>query len=458
MYNIEYLSIRMNIFFKIIIIICSFFYSSKSIANIATIDEGRYVLILNTYNETNEWSNDIQKYITQTFYGTANKNIRLEELSSMMIKTREDFEAKKEHLLKRYEQIPQAVVIIGDAGWIFYREVFGNKWKDVPVVICSVWNYTTTLDNYLAILSTGKPLDNASVIPYEESLRNYNATSVRQPIYIKETIDLMKQLIPKMKKVVFISDTRYLSSQSRYTFDKIMDENFHDLSSVHLQYGKMSTEQLLDTLKNFKDDVGILFHSWYTIEGSNGSTYTSNKTHRIIGSFTSAPLFTITDGGVTDGVFAGGYFSLTDEYAATIIQILDSVIEGKRADKIPFIGINDPKTYLNYTNLSKYNISDSLYPPDAILYQKPENIYLILLWGGLIGICFLLLILQIVLLLRKRNKKEKEFTALSKYKELFSNMPVAYATQQLVYDATGNVVDTIILDINPRFEREFNVE
>lgn len=416
-----------------------------------------YVLILNTYNEINEWSDEIQKEITQSFYGREKISVRLEELASLLIKTPEDIEVKRQYLLEKYTRKPRAVVVIGDAGWIMYRTVFGEIWHDVPVVVCSVWNNTTTMENYIDILFGVKKIEDITMTPYTESLKSYNATAVQQPLYISETVDMMKFMLPAMKKIVFISDNRYLSAQSRYQFEKLHKKDFPELEVIQLQAGEVSNEQLFDTLRFLQSDTGILFHSWYTLESANGNDCLSNKTHRIIGSFTTLPIFTLSEEGVRDGVFTGGYFSSIKAYAKNISEVLDQILSGKQAHAIPFVSSNNPKERLNYANMQRYDIPRSLYPPEAVYYQKPEKVWVLILWGMLIGGLFLVLILGLVRYRKKNSQKEKEISAMSKYKELFNNMPVAYAKQQLIYNTKGLLVDSILIDINPGFECEFGV-
>lgn len=450
--------------FKIIVLFCVLFacrngyaYDSLRSINLPKSDKDEYVLILNTYNETNEWSNEIQKEITQSFYGNDATTVRLEELAALLIRTPEDMEAKKALLLSKYTSKPKAVVIIGDAGWIVYRTAFGEIWKDVPVIIASVWDFTINAEDYLDVLSKNKELGQVSMIPYAESFRGYNATAVQQPLYISETVGMMRTMLPKMKKLAFISDNRYLSAQSRFMFEKARKRDFPDLEIIQLQAGVLSTETLLDTLGDLTYDTGILFHSWYALENSDGKNYLSNKTHRIIGSFTTLPIFTLSDEGVRDGCFTGGYFSSVKEYANSITKTLDQILTSKSARDIPFIHCDNPKERLNYSNLQQYNIPQSLYPSKAVYYQKPENKMALVMWGVLIGGLFLLLILGIIRYKKKNSQKEKELSTMSKYKELFNNMPVAYAKQRLVYNNTQNIADSIIIDINPGFEHEFGV-
>jgi len=53
-------------------------------------------------------------------------------------------------MYKNYPSKPRAVVIIGDAGWIAYRSTLPQSWRDIPVILTSVRNYTISLEDLIS--------------------------------------------------------------------------------------------------------------------------------------------------------------------------------------------------------------------------------------------------------------------------------------------------------------------
>jgi len=60
------------------------------------------------------------------------------------------------------------------------------------------------------------------MIPYMEATKGFNVTGVFHSLHIKETIQLMKTLMPEMKKIAFISDKRFVSAYGLASFKYIM--------------------------------------------------------------------------------------------------------------------------------------------------------------------------------------------------------------------------------------------
>lgn len=64
------------------------------------------------------------------------------------------------------------------------------------------------------------------VIPLQEAVKGYNATGLVIPYYVKGSIDLVKELIPGLKRLIFISDRRYVSTWLRDEMEKHMETSF----------------------------------------------------------------------------------------------------------------------------------------------------------------------------------------------------------------------------------------
>ena len=93
-----------------------------------------YILVLNSVNYDEVWTNGVYQSIYNTFNGSQYA-IRTEELMVPTIANADEAEAKRNSLLEKYPIRPKVVVFIGDPGWIVYRSLFDSAWKAVPVLI-----------------------------------------------------------------------------------------------------------------------------------------------------------------------------------------------------------------------------------------------------------------------------------------------------------------------------------
>lgn len=131
--------------------------------------------------------------------------------------------------------------------------IFDGPWKDIPVILCySRKRVPADLQTLLSKI----PLTEENSIPIEEFNKNYNITVLEQPYYIKQTLELIRQLQPEVKRIAFISDNRYISVVTRQAIKEVMQKDFPNLQLELLSSEQISTEELLDTLTSYKKRPG----------------------------------------------------------------------------------------------------------------------------------------------------------------------------------------------------------
>ena len=103
--------------------------------------------------------------------------------------------------------------------------------------------------------------------------------------------------------------------------------------------------------------------------------------------------------------------------------------------KIPVSTVDDPRKYLNYVSLMSAMSNEDNFPHDAIYLNAPPS-FLEKYWMPLLG--FLIFFLVVVFLAwhyvyrSKQKMKEVELRLLSRYRDLFNNMPLPYIRQRLI--------------------------
>ncbi len=382
-----------------------------------------FVLIINSYSEGSEWAERIQNVITNDLYVKKNIALNLEYLDNCRFTSLQDAYETMGEVYKHYPSKPRAVVIIGDAGWIAYRSTLPQSWRDIPVVLTSVRNYTISLED----LISDKDINSIRMIPYMEAAKGFNVTGVFHSLHIKETIQLMKTLMPGMKKIVFISDKRFASAYGLTSFKHIMAKFYPELKGISLSLKYIEPHDLLDSLSYMDKQTGILSYGWYVDQSRNQrKDYSINEVQRVIGSFTNTPVFGLVDLGIDNGTYAGGVFSTSNDFGKKTVELLLQILDGKDARKIPFQYMNEEKAHLNYEYLLQSGIDSKLLPKDAVYYKKPLSVYqkykstfyLISFLSLLVILGFLL---RIGYLMKIKKIREREISLLSQYKELYHN-------------------------------------
>ena len=245
-----------------IIILCYSFILFEGLLFSMLADTGKAdkeVLVLNSNNFNLPWSKHFYWCVHDELQQRG-VSVKAESLSVPALLDTMEVNAVITRLREKYPVPPAAIVLIGDPGWIVCRELFDDVWKDVPVVVT---NARDRLPASVEILLSHAPLTEANSVPAKEWRRGYNITTLKQHYYIKETIELIRQLIPDMKRLAFISDDRYISEETRCDMKEVVTKYFPDLPLELLSTTQLSTEALLDTLHSYKSNTGIIYYSWF---------------------------------------------------------------------------------------------------------------------------------------------------------------------------------------------------
>ncbi len=419
------------------------------------------ILVLNSYTEKSEWAENVQDVVARLVYEQKNTTINIESISNFEFSSVKNAKDKMDSLYCNYPQKPKVIVIIGNKGWILYRSTVPQSWKKIPVVLTLISHHTLSLQNFIS----KKRITPDIMIPNKEAIKEFNVTGVYNLVYIKETIQLMKKLMPEMKRVAFITHSQYGNTYSIGSFNIAMKKDFPELTKVCLCQKKLGTKDLLDSLTKLDKHTGILFYGWNKDADTNTSKgYLSSKmVKRVISSFANTPVFSLFDSKTDHVIFAGGYYSTIDNYCTKVADVLRQILVGKDAKDIPFQYANEACSHLNYDYLMSFGINNKLLPKDAVYYNKPigfiqKHIHLIVI----IAICFFFLLFIIISKMRTYKKtkklKDKEIALLTKFKERYTNLPIPYVKLELLYDEDRNVKNVVIIEVNQSLEKEFGIK
>ena len=435
-----------------------FFFLGVYVLGFAENTRGReYILVLSSINFNEAWANNLYQNILDEF-SSPGFHVEAEELSIPMMTRIEEVEEKREYLLSRYLKPPKVVVFIGDPAWLVCQPLFDKEWKDIPTVICySRDSMPRNLENFVNkdFLGEGK------FVLTEVATAGYNLTVIKQPFYVKNTIDLIRRLQPEVKKIALISDDRYISAMVREEVCGVLEKDFPELKLDLLTSIDISTEKLLDTLMGYSREVGIIYNSWFVGKKQSESHYLSDNLQKIIYGFVDAPVFTLTEMDMETGAFAGGYFISASTFGKVAVQTIRQILDGVPARNVEGRIGGEPKVYLNYHHLQHHGVDPNSITGDVVFYQVPPNFYQLYKEYIIIGLAFIILLGAIGLMCfhvmcQRRQQRQREFQLLSQYRKLVDNMPVIYIRKQLIFDEEGNVVDFIFRDVNNLFEEVFH--
>ncbi len=418
-----------------------------------------YILFINSTSFREEWTYKLYEAIDKTFEEKASIPVHSEVFSVLHTQGQSGADEKMNYLRRKYPHPPKVVVFVGNPAWFMCRPIFDQEWKDIPVIICQSKKLRPA-DTSRFYGSIATPDSICRFIPMDRD--EYNLTIIQMPHYITETIQTMKQVIPGMNRLAFISDGRFISYMNRQEITEVCQNEFPELKLELLSQPTINTEELLDSLNNYDSNTGVIYYSWITANQHDLNYRPTERIKNYISALAHTPIFTLSDLGTQDGDFAGGHYISKEESINAAIETIWKVLKGKQPRDIPFQAGGTPKTYLNYQYLTEHGISPYLLPKNAVYFDVPPSFlqqyfYHILGLGGLLGFILIYIFYRIRFNKMKTKQHEKETELVAMHKALMNNMPIIYFQKMLLRDEHGQVVDFTIRDINPAFENFFGV-
>lgn len=416
------------------------------------IKDKEYILLLSSINFSDMWSRGFHKTLEAEF----GKTLPL-YAEALMVPTMRDVEQAKEvrdSLSRKYKYPPKLVFFIGDPGWIVMKPLFDTQWKEVPTIICH--SRKRVPDTIEALLSEDKGM--TSLTDKEQAVKGYNVTTIEQPFFIKETIALMKELMPKIDKIAFVHDKRYISLSARAELEEVIQTDYPNLKLEYLTPSDVTTEKLLDTVSRYDNKVGLIYYSWFSPIQESSERYLNDHIQRVLFGFTNAPIVTITDQNPESDNFAGGYYISVKDVGDKTIEIAHRMLDGERVNEIIVLDASKATKYLNYHHLQYHNVDPMLYPQDAVYFHAPPSpfakykVRIIGIFAAFI-ITIIVCVFVIMLYRQKSRQRERELKLSAQYRNMVENMPMPYLRKERIRNAKRDVIDYRFLDMNPAFEK-----
>lgn len=386
-----------------------------------------YIVLISSSTFREKWAYDLLETVEKAFNEENSVKVYSETLTTWHFNNQQEINQKVDYLKDKYSVPPQAVIFVGDPGWYVCKPLFDTIWKGVPTIICHSMPHTSAdINKYY----NGEYIPEDQIIATPEMLERYNVTAINIPVCIKETIELMKEITPEMKKVVLLSDDRFICSLIRKKAEDIHQQYFSDLDMEFITYPQTNTETMLRIISECGKETGIIYCSWVNVASQNLSEkyYPDERMHSYISGIVKKPVFSLSDQFTrVHALFAGGHYIGSSDVESTVIGEIRSALKKDGTYEAKTVVAGTPNTYLNYQTLLDKGVALDHFPKNAVYCDVPPSfiqkniIYVVIVLGTAI-------VLLLFYFMHKRIKKVRETEwqeHLHLLENILDNLPIA---------------------------------
>ncbi len=421
--------------------------------SVAFAQERSEVLVLNPHRENLPLNDHIIKSIVRSIADDHRHTyVVSDNMNILTISTPAQLDSLTHQLLEGYTRPPQVVVMESNTVWALMHEAVEQKWGDIPIVWCYTSDWVGPRECYLQ--KTAFTRENR--ISVEDAAKGKNVALVPAKHFLRETIDMMDEVLPALDTLVFISDTRQINAQHRAEITHIAQSERPALTVKFFTNDTYTLEEVIDSLDTFGPRTGVLFSSWYT---SPPNDRKQTWGHRIIAQHSGHPIFNLADASVRESGLAGGYLYRFEEIGRAVADDVLRVLDGTPARDLRYPDIK-PSCVVNYPTARQFSLDMGKLPANTVFYNRPYSLWELHKWEIVIGMILLLSIsvifyIRLQMIVRVRRTQERELKTIQRYDRMFNGMPIAFSSISVTKNRRGEVVGYVITKWNTAYEKYF---
>ncbi len=273
-------------------------------------------------------------------------------INALHLKTDSTYKKNIANIIQRnfIDKVPDLIIVSDDEAFNFLKEYYSTTFAGIPVVFCSVNNFTPE-----------------SIKGLEDTFTGVAETSAAE-----ETVDEMLRLYPKTKKIFVVTD--YTLSGKAWRGD-IENQLSSYKDRVDIEYNdNLPFNELIEKIKTLPDDT-LMLCGFYLVDGANK--------YQILGE--SQKAFATNFKGAIFGLYyptygqgqLGGKYSVAGVQVKYVREIASKILEGVPVSDIPVI-YDCNKDYpwiFDYFSMKKFGIKESQLPPSSLVDKKPKSLF-----------------------------------------------------------------------------------
>jgi len=345
------------------------------------------VLLLHSYHKGYSWSDDISRAIEDKFK-LHNIELTTEYMDTKKVYTPEYLESLKEFYLKRYANRSFDLIIASDNNALdFLAQYHDTIFTDVPIVFCGINNF--------------------ELVSFKNSTISKRTTGVVEQVDIEKNLQLIKELHPKISKLLVINDTTTTGQNIKKELEKLLPKYSTKLTIEYID--QFDIDALKQKVKHLDKNSVILFMLLF--KDQTGKTFTFKDGLEAIEKNTNVPIYGLWDFYLEHGLI-GGYLTYGYEQGRNAAKLALRILEGIPIEQVDIIH-ESPNSYIfNYPKLQEFGIKLKNLPKNSIIRNKPFSFYetytkeIVIVTIAFIIFLIIIVILIFSLIEKKRTKNQ----------------------------------------------------
>lgn len=367
-------------------------------------------MIINTYSSNAPCSNAIINSVQKRLSVDNTTAVYVEHLNTLLIDNQDEFNEVKQGIFAKYAAgAPKMVLLIGNPVLILLEDI-RSRWGDVPIIATAEMDFVSS--DMANLQTTAIPEEER--VPISELVDKYNLTFLQSRLFPRDNVELLKHMIPTLKKVLLLGDGCYVNQQLHYDMKHMMAKQYPDLEYEFISAADITTEELLARLNTIDTKTtGILFSSWSCVSNVGGATILETYSFRVIANI-PIPIFAFKQAVMENSGMVGGCIYDEPKLLARLQQIFTQIRSGIQPRDIPFFIPEKPVPTFNYPSLLQRNFSVEDCPAGSVFLGRPQSFWqqhkYLLLFGGLTVVILLIsfFIRNYIRSLKALNKAQQE--------------------------------------------------
>ena len=370
--------------FKITLKIVAFL-SFSVICNLGLAASSVQILVLHSYSQEYPWTKSQHEGFTTRLYANAPQLsvISTEYLDTKRIQYDKEYaDSFFSFLKKKYSRYtPDMIYVTDDNALSFTRDYLTEYFTTAPIVFSGVNNYSI-----------------------QESLDSSRITGVFEEKDISRNLEILKEIEPDLKNIVFIGDNSSTYQAIEYKIKQQL-KKYPSITASYISSHKI--DNLIDLLLMHNEKY-IFLTTLGRVVNTDGHTLTLNETISKISSAGNFIIISMEDAYLMDGVL-GGYVTSGKNQGSAAAELVVNYMQGKSISQLPAITKSPNEYIFNYTETEKNRLkfNNDILDQATILNLPPtfyeKNQFLVIIIIVVLVLLFLLSLLGFAIVMTRKN-------------------------------------------------------